>query len=72
MNKKLIIVTTDTEIELAMFVDIKKLEPTRQAIAEARNKCYEKECYEGLFDDMLFEIMQKYGIDFEYVDYEEM
>lgn len=72
MNKKLVIVTTDMEIELAMFVDIKKLALTRQAIAEARNKYYREECLEKLFDDTLFETMSKYGIDFEYIPHEKI
>lgn len=69
--KRLVIVTTDTEIELAMFVDASKLEPTEQAISEARKKYYEEECG-GLFDDILFKTMQEHGIDFEYVEHEEM
>ena len=38
MKKTLVIVTTDMEIELAMFVDATKLTNTREAIAEAREK----------------------------------
>lgn len=73
-NKKLVIVTTDMEIELAMFVDSTKLEPTRQAISEARKEYYEelRQCNEKLFDDVLFKTMRQYGIDFEYVEHEEM
>ena len=40
MKKKLVIVTTDMEIELAMFVDASKLTNTREAIAEARDRYY--------------------------------
>lgn len=73
MKKKLVIVTTDMEIELAMFVDATKLTNTREAIAEARDRYY----YGGehrsqLFDDVLAETMNDYGIDFEIVEHEEM
>jgi hypothetical protein len=72
MNKKLVIVTTDMEIELAMFVDASKLTNTREAIAETREKYYEEDCHSELFDDVLSDIMQERGIEFEFVDYEEM
>lgn len=71
MRKKLVIVTTDMGIELAMFVDAAKLEPTRQAVSEARKK-YHDACLSGLFDDVLFGVMEEHGIDFEYVEHEEM
>lgn len=73
MKKKLVIVTTDMEIELAMFVDATKLTNTREAIAEARDRYY----YGGehrsqLFDDVLSDVMNEYGIVFEIVEHEEM
>lgn len=74
MKKKLVIVTTDMEIELAMFVDATKLTNTREAIAEAREKYYGEvqALHSELFDDVLAETMKEYGIDFEIVDHEEM
>lgn len=72
MKKKLIIVTTDMEIELAMFVDETKLTNTREAITKARNKYYNEECHSELFDDVLSDIMKEYGIDFEIVEHEEI
>lgn len=72
MKKKLVIVTTDMEIELAMFVDANKLTNTRKAISDAREKYYEENCRSELFDDILSEVMKEYGIDFEIVEYEEM
>ncbi len=72
MNKKLVIVTTDMEIELAMFVDATKLTNTREAIAKARNRYYNGEYHSELFDDVLADTMKEYGIDFEIIEHEEM
>lgn len=72
MKKKLVIVTTDMEIELAMFVDATKITNTREAISEAREKYYAEECHSELFDDILAGVMDKYGIEFEIVEHEEM
>lgn len=72
MKKKLVIVTTDMEIELAMLVDANKLTNTRKAISDAREKYYEENYRSELFDDILSEVMKEYGIDFEIVEYEEM
>lgn len=41
MKKKLVVVTTDMEIELVMFVDANKLANTREAVSIARKKYYE-------------------------------
>lgn len=38
MKKKLVVVTTDMEIELVMFVDANKLANTREAVSIARKK----------------------------------
>ena len=72
MKKKLVIITTDMEIELAMFVDATKLTNTREAIAEARDRYYSEECHSELFDDVLSDVMNEYGIEFEIVEHEEM
>ena len=72
MNKKLVIVTTDMEIELAMFVDSTKIVDTRDVIEEARKKYYDGEFHSELFDDVLAGLMKEYGIDFEFVEHEEM
>lgn len=73
MKKKLVIVTTDKEIELAMFVDASKLTNARKAIAEARNRYYDGgEHRSQLFDDVLSDAMNEYDIAFEIVEHEEM
>lgn len=72
MNKKLVIVTTDMEIELAMFVDATKIVDTRDVVEEAKEKYYDGEFHSELFDDVLAELMKEYGIDFEFVEHEEM
>ncbi len=72
MNKKLVIVTTDMEIELAMFVDVTKLVNTRKAVEEAKDKYYDGEYHSKLFDDVLSDTMKEYGIDFEIIEHEEM
>lgn len=72
MNKKLVIITTDMEIELAMFVDETKLIDTREAVAKARDKYYGEKYHSELFDDVLSNTMKKYGIDFEIIEHEEM
>lgn len=72
MKKKLVIVTTDMEIELAMFVDANKLANTREAVSIAREKYYEEDCHSKLFDGVLCDVMKEYGIDFEIIEHEEM
>lgn len=72
MEKKLVIITTDMEIELAMFVEATKLKSTREAIKKARNKYYNREYHLELFDDVLADTMKEYGIDFEIIEHEEM
>lgn len=73
MKKKLVIVITDMEIELAMFVDATKLTNAREAIAEARDRYYYGGGYRSqLFDDVLSDVMNKYNIEFEIVEHEEM
>lgn len=72
MKKKLVIVTTDMEIELAMFVDATKLTNTESAVAEARERYYAEENHSELFDDVLSDVMNEYDIEFEIVEYEEM
>lgn len=72
MKKKLIIVTTDMEIELAMFVDATKITNTRKAISIAREKYYDEDCHSGSFEYVLSDIMNEYGIGFEIVEHEEM
>ncbi len=72
MNRKLVIVTTDMEIELAMFVDATKLVDTRKAVEEAKDKYYDEECHSELFDDVLADTMKEYGINFEIIEHEEM
>lgn len=72
MKKELVIVTTDMEIELAMFVDVTKLTDTQEAVKEARERYYTKEDRLGLFDDVLFDVMNEYDIEFEIVKYEEI
>ena len=52
MKKKLVVVTTDMEIELVMFVDANKLANTREAVSIARKKYYEEDCHSKLFDDV--------------------
>ena len=72
MKKKLVIVTTDMEIELAMFVDATKIVDTRDVVEEAKEKYYDGEFHSKLFDDVLATLMKEYGIDFEIVEHEEM
>lgn len=72
MDKKLVIVTTDMEIELAMFVDATKVTNTRKAVSDARKKYYEENCCSESFADVLSDIMSEHRIDFEIVQYEEM
>jgi len=72
MNKKLVIVTTDMEIELAMFVDATKLTDTKEAIEKSRNRYYDGKYHSELFDDVLSDTMKEYGIDFEIIEHEEM
>jgi hypothetical protein len=72
MNKKLVIVTTDMEIELAMFVDKNKINDVRKAVTEAKDKYYNEQCHSGGLDEVLSNIMQERGIEFEFVNYKEM
>lgn len=72
MNKKLVIVTTDMEIELAMFVDSTKIVDTRDIIEEVREKYYAEENDFESFEDAVMETMREYKIDFEILEYEEM
>ena len=71
MNKKLVIVTTDMEIDFAMYVEANKLTNTKEAIAEAREKYWTTD-YDGLFSDLVSDVMTEYGIEHEIVEYEEM
>ena len=71
MDKKLVIVTTDMEIDFAMYVEANKLTNTKEAIAEARDIFWTTD-YDGWFDDLVSEIMTEHGIEHEIVDHEEM
>lgn len=69
-NKKLVIVTTDGEIELAILVDATRLSITEYAVQEAKKIYYTDELSqrECLFDDVLFSILREKGVDYEYVE----
>lgn len=74
MKRKLVIVTTDMEIELAMFVDGTKLTKVRNVVEKAREKYYEEECYSKSesFEAVLSNMLNESCIDFEIIGYEEM
>ncbi len=74
MNKKLIIVTTDMEIELVMLVDSEQINITKEVVEETKDMYYsEKICSTSLlFKDVLSEAMNRCGINFEIIDYEEI
>ena len=71
MDKKLVIVTTDMEIDFAMYVESNKLTNTEEAIKEAR-ELYWTTDYDGLFSDLVCDVMNKYEIKHEIVDHYEM
>lgn len=72
MKKKLVIVTTDMKIELAMFVNSDKLIQTRDAVEKARERYYAEDYHSESFNDVLSNVMVKYGIEFEIIEHEEI
>lgn len=72
MDKKLVIITTDMEIELAMFVDAGRLEDTREVVAKAKDRYYGDDCSQASFEAALCDAMEEHGITFEVVEHEEM
>lgn len=71
MNKKLIIVTTDMEIEFVMFVDAVKIKEVKNIIEYARQKHYEQGDGLNLLD-ITSSLMKDHKIDFDLIDFEDI
>lgn len=69
-NKQLVIIKTDGNIELVMFVDAANIRVTEDAVRKARERyCTEEPIRrETLFDDVLFSILREKGVDYEYIE----
>lgn len=69
-NKQLVIIKTDSNIELVMFVDAANISVAEDAVRKAREIYYAEESIqrETLFDDVLFSILKEKGVDYEYIE----
>lgn len=72
-NKRLVIVTTDCEIELALYVNYSSLAKVNEAVAEAKERYYYgNEKNEREFADVLFNILKRENIDYENIEFFEV
>lgn len=69
-NKQLVIIKTDGNIELVMFVDAANISVAEDAVRKAREIYYTEESIqrETLFDDVLFSVLREKGVDYEYIE----